>query len=94
MNIVCAGGGPGGLLLAILARLAEFQQLGRPVLLGVSRKAFIGKILDRPAAERLPGSLAAVLYAQAMNAVQIVRVHDVRATKDAVIVFNAIRELS
>jgi dihydropteroate synthase len=78
--------------LEILARLAEFQVLERPVLLGVSRKAFIGKILERPAGDRLAGSLAAVLYAQSKNAVQIVRVHDVRETKDAVTVFAAIQQ--
>jgi dihydropteroate synthase len=78
--------------LEILARLAEFQALGRPLLLGVSRKAFIGKILERPTADRLAGSLAAILYAQAHDAVQIVRVHDVRATRDAVTVFAAIQQ--
>jgi dihydropteroate synthase len=78
--------------LEILARLAEFQALGRPLLLGVSRKAFIGKLLEQPTADRLAGSLAAVLYAQEQNAVQIVRVHDVRATKDAVTVFAAIQQ--
>jgi dihydropteroate synthase len=78
--------------LEILARLMEFQALWRPLLLGVSRKAFIGKILERPTGDRLAGSLAAVLYAQSKNAVQIVRVHDVRATKDAVTVFAAIQD--
>jgi dihydropteroate synthase len=78
--------------LEILARLADFQVLGRPLLLGVSRKAFIGKILERPTGDRLAGSLAAVLYAQSKQAVQIVRVHDVRATKDAVTVMAAIQQ--
>jgi dihydropteroate synthase len=78
--------------LEILARLAEFQRLGRPVLLGVSRKGFIGKLLEkRPPGDRLPGSLAAVLFAQAQDAVQIVRVHDVQATRDALTVFAAIQ---
>jgi len=79
--------------LEILARLAEFQALGRPLLLGVSRKAFIGKLLERPTADRLAGSLAAVLYAQAHDAVQIVRVHDVAATKEALTVFAAIQSV-
>jgi dihydropteroate synthase len=78
--------------LEILARLGEFQRLGRPVCLGVSRKAFIGKILERPLPERLAGSLAAILFAQARGAVQIVRVHDVRETRDAVNLFSAIEE--
>jgi len=80
--------------MEILARLSEFQRLGRPVCLGVSRKAFIGKILERPPGERLPGSLAAVLFAQANKAVQIVRAHDVRETRDAVSLFAAIQERS
>jgi dihydropteroate synthase len=78
--------------LEILARLAEIQRLGRPVLLGVSRKGFIGKILERPVDQRLPGSLAAILFAQARDAVQVVRVHDVQATRDAVTIFAAIQE--
>ncbi len=78
--------------LDILARLAEFQRLGRPVCLGVSRKGFIGQLLQRPVNQRLAGSLAAVLFAQSMNAVQIVRVHDVRETRDALEVFSTIQE--
>ncbi len=78
--------------LEILARLADFQRLGRPVCLGVSRKGFIGKILERPVEERLAGSLAAILYAQGQNAVQIVRVHDVRETRDAVELLAAIQD--
>jgi dihydropteroate synthase len=78
--------------LEILARLEELSRLGRPICLGVSRKAFIGKILDRPSEDRLPGSLAAILYAQGRAAVHIVRVHDVRQTRDAVSLFAAIQE--
>jgi dihydropteroate synthase len=79
--------------LEILARLREFQRLGRPVCLGVSRKGFLGKILDRPLERRLPGSLAAICYAQAHGAVQIVRVHDVAETRDALTVISAIQEV-
>ena len=78
--------------LELLARLAEFQTLARPVCLGVSRKGFIGQIVQRPVDQRLAGSLAAVLFAQSRNAVQIVRVHDVRETRDALEVFAAIQE--
>lgn len=78
--------------LEILARLAELGRLGRPICLGVSRKAFIGKILERPVGERLAGSLAAVLFAQSKDAVQIIRTHDVRETRDAVSLFAAIQE--
>lgn len=70
--------------LQLVARLEEFQELGRPVCLGVSRKGFLGRLLERPIEERLAGSLAAALYAQSRGAVQIVRVHDVVQTRDAV----------
>jgi dihydropteroate synthase len=78
--------------LEILAQLGAFQRFGRPVCLGVSRKGFLGKILDRPLEKRLPGSLAAVCFAQSQGAVQIVRVHDVAETRDAVTVIAAIQE--
>jgi dihydropteroate synthase len=78
--------------LEILARLAEFQRLGRPLCLGVSRKGFIGKILDQGVAERLLGSVAAVCYAMGRGGVQIVRVHDVGPTRQAVTLCARIRE--
>ncbi|MBI3994494.1 MAG: dihydropteroate synthase [Nitrospirae bacterium] len=64
--------------LEILARLSEFRSLGRPVLIGPSRKSFIGRVLDLPAAERLEGTAAAVA-AGILHGASIVRVHDVRA---------------
>jgi dihydropteroate synthase len=76
--------------LTLLARLEVFQVLGRPVCLGVSRKGFLGKLLDRPVEDRLAGALAAVCFAMSRNAVQVVRVHDVREMKDAVAVFDVI----
>jgi len=77
--------------LEILARLAEFQSLGRPVCLGVSRKGFVGSILQaRPVDQRLAGSLAAACWAICQGAVQILRVHDVQETCDAVRVIDAI----
>ena len=63
--------------LEILRGLSQYQELGRPILLGVSRKSFIGKILDLPVEERLEGSLAAMVYAILQGA-NIVRVHDVK----------------
>jgi dihydropteroate synthase len=78
--------------LEILAQLEEFQKFGRPVCLGVSRKKFLGKLLDRPLDQRLAGSLAAVCYAMSRQAVQVVRVHDVAATVDAVQLFATIAE--
>jgi dihydropteroate synthase len=78
--------------LQLLARLDELRSLGRPVCLGVSRKGLLGKLLDRPLEQRLAGSLAAACHAVVRGAAQIVRVHDVRETRDAVIVLAAIRE--
>ena len=76
--------------LQLLAQLARFQQLGRPVCLGVSRKGFIGGIAGRPPTERIAGSLAAACHALSREAVQILRVHDVGPTADAVKVIQAI----
>jgi dihydropteroate synthase len=64
--------------LEMLRRLAELRILGRPVLIGTSRKSTIGKVLDLPAEERLEGTAATVAIAIAHGA-DIVRVHDVKA---------------
>jgi dihydropteroate synthase len=77
--------------LELVARLEELQRLGRPVCLGVSRKGFFGKLLNRTTSQRLAGSLAAVCYALCRGAVQIVRVHDVAETCDAVKLMEALR---
>lgn len=77
--------------IALLARLAEFTALGRPICLGVSRKGFLGKLLDRPVEERLAASLAAAAYALSQNAAQILRVHDVAQTRDLVLVWEALK---
>lgn len=63
--------------LAILNRLGELHSLGLPLLVGVSRKSFIGKVLDLPVEDRLEGTSAAVAMAVAKGA-HIVRVHDVK----------------
>ena len=78
--------------LELLARLAELRRLGRPVCLGVSRKGFMGRLLGRSAEERLAASLAAACFALAAGAAQIVRVHDVAPTRDAVRLFRALQE--
>ncbi len=75
--------------LQILNRLAEFRELGYPILVGVSRKAFIGKISGVDKDNRLEGSLAAAILA-VQAGVQIVRVHDVRETKRALSIVNAV----
>ncbi|MCK4491881.1 MAG: dihydropteroate synthase, partial [Candidatus Altiarchaeales archaeon] len=63
--------------LEIIRRLREFRSLGFPILIGTSRKSFIGNILDLPQGERLEGTMASVA-AGILNGADIVRVHDVR----------------
>jgi len=62
--------------LEIIRRLDEMQRLGRPILIGPSRKSFIGMVLDMPSDERLEGTAAAIAIGIAKGA-DIVRVHDV-----------------
>jgi dihydropteroate synthase len=76
--------------LTLLARLVEFQRFGRPICLGVSRKGFLGRRLGRSVERRLAGSLAAASHALGQGAAQILRVHDVEETCDAVSVYAAI----
>jgi len=77
--------------LALLHRLSIFHALGCPVLLGASRKRFIGRLSGvEPAEARLAGSLAAAL-AGADEGAQILRVHDVAETRQALSVWRAIR---
>lgn len=78
--------------LRLLAHLEELQRLGRPVCLGVSRKGFLGKMLDRPLEQRSAGSLAAACYTLLRSSAQIVRVHDVAETRDVVVLLKALRE--
>lgn len=76
--------------LALLQRQAELKLLGLPVLVGWSRKSTLGAVTGRDASERLPASLAAALLAVVAGA-NIVRVHDVAATCDALKVWHAVR---
>ena len=74
--------------LEILSQLGLYLGLGLPVLLGVSRKSFIGRLAGgAPPAERLPGSLAAALWGAAAG-VAILRVHDVAELQQAVAVWH------
>jgi dihydropteroate synthase len=76
--------------LTLLEGLSLFHGLGVPLLLGASRKRFIGTLANVPEArERVPGSIAAALAAIARG-VQLVRVHDVAATRQAITVWNSI----
>lgn len=63
--------------LKVMRHLEDFHELGYPILLGTSRKSFIGTVLDAPKAERMEGTGATVCYGVAQG-VQIVRVHDVQ----------------
>jgi dihydropteroate synthase len=76
--------------LEIIRELSRFRCLGRPVLLGSSRKAFIGHILDRPVHERDTGTMATVAAA-VMNGAHMVRVHDVKRAVETVRVIDAIK---
>ena len=68
--------------LALLRRLGELRELGRPILVGASRKTFIGKITGREPRERVGGTIATTVIA-ATEGAAAVRVHDVAATRDA-----------
>jgi len=76
--------------LALAARQRELQALGRPLLVGWSRKGTLGLLTGRAVDARLPASLAAALAAVAQGAA-IVRVHDVAATVDALKVWRALQ---
>jgi len=75
--------------LTLINRLQIFEGFGCPILVGVSRKSFIGKILNLPASERLEGTIASAILS-IVNGAHILRVHDVAAVKKAVIVAEAI----
>ena len=65
--------------LELVNRLAELKRLGKPILLGTSRKSMIGLVLDLPVDKRLEGNLAATAIGIA-NGADMVRVHDVKQT--------------
>ena len=75
-------------LLGVIKRFARWQ---RPLLIGVSRKSFVGKVTGaEDPADRLPGSLASAVWGY-LEGVQIFRVHDVNATRQALRMTQAIR---
>jgi len=77
--------------LEILSSIRRLRELRRPVLIGHSRKRFLGKVLGRPVEERNSGSLG-VAIAAAMQGADILRVHDVGATRDALLAWQTIAE--
>lgn len=72
----------------LLARLSEFHHFGLPLLVGMSRKSMIGQLLNVPPEQRTIGSVACAVIA-AMQGAQIVRVHDVKETVEAMRVVEA-----
>ena len=79
--------------LAILNHLSRFRALGCPLLIGLSRKAFIGQVIGDPAADRTAGTIGAALAA-ARQGVEILRVHDVAAVRQALLLFEAVGGLT
>ena len=75
--------------LELLRRLGELRELGRPLVIGTSRKTFIGRITGREAGERLGGTVASNVLALAAGA-DVLRVHDVAAIRDARLVAESI----
>jgi dihydropteroate synthase len=75
--------------LEILKSLRRFAELGCPILIGTSRKSFIGKILDAPVDQRLEGSIASAVIG-VLNGAALVRVHDIKETKRAIQIVDAI----
>ena len=75
----------------ILGWLEELHRLGRPIMLGPSRKSFIGKVLNLPSEQRMEGTAAVVAYA-VFKGVQFIRVHDVREMKRVVAVSETINK--
>jgi dihydropteroate synthase len=73
----------------LLRNIASLTELGRPILVGISRKSFIGNILNLDARERLEGTVAAAVLCVAGGA-SLLRVHDVRAVSRAITVAEAI----
>ncbi len=74
--------------LEILNRLREFKALGKPILVGPSRKSFIGKILSAKPGERIFGTVSSCVLA-VNNGAKLVRVHDVKEVKQALKIIEA-----
>jgi len=77
--------------LLILKNLKEFKILGKPLLLGTSRKSFIGKILNADVTERLEGTLSTIVVG-VLNGAHIIRCHDVIQAKRAITIADAVRQ--
>ena len=76
--------------IELLRRMDQLHELGRPLLLAVSRKDFVGALVSRPPRERLAGTLAAVAHVVAHGA-HVLRLHDVAEARDFLTVYAALR---
>ncbi len=79
--------------LEILAALERFSEPGLPVLVGMSRKSMIARVLDHDTGDRIYGSVAAAVLAASRGA-RVIRVHDVQATADALAMVRAVTEVT
>ena len=77
--------------LTLLRRLNELRSLGYPVLVGTSRKSFLGKVTARAQGDRAAASAASVAIVAAAGTADFVRVHDLEAARDAAAVGDAVR---
>lgn len=75
--------------LVLINNLSFLEELDQPIMIGVSQKSFIGKILNLPPQERLEGTIASAVLS-VLRGAHILRVHDVKAVKKAVLVAEAI----
>lgn len=73
----------------LLSNVAALRSLGRPVLIGHSRKRFLAKVLGRPVEERTSGTIGVAIGVAAQHA-DMIRVHDVRETRDALLAWKAV----
>ncbi len=78
--------------LQLLNALPDFKSMGLPLLVGLSRKSMIGLILDKPVEQRLYGSISAAVIASMLGA-DIIRVHDVTETREALAIVQALKEM-
>ncbi len=79
--------------LVLLRRLGELRELGRPIVVGTSRKSFIGTLTGREVSERVGGTVASSVLAARAGA-EVLRVHDVAAVREAMLVAEAILDRS
>jgi len=78
--------------LKLIDKLGKLRKIGYPILIGASRKGFIGEILGTPPLERVEGNLA-VAVLSAYNGASIIRVHEVKETKQALKIVNRMKNL-